>query len=182
MTIAARRKVARVGLDGSVRHRRRGADGPRPRPALYRRQLQRRPRRRRSPSPAAAPAPGRRRSGPRRRPSAQLTRLNAELLDGKRLGEGRNACETTSSYDQRPIEAWLDPSARPAEGQRVPADPRDPRRPVRRLRPAFLDRQSALRRRRLRRALGQPARLDLLRRGIRATSSTTPIPATTMTI
>jgi len=36
----------------------------------------------------------------------QLTRLNAELLDNKRLGEVQRI-EFTSSFDNRPIEAWL---------------------------------------------------------------------------
>ena len=46
-------------------------------------------------------------------------------------------------------------------------DPGDPRRSLRRLRPAFLDRLPALRGRRLCRALHQPARLHRLRPGLR---------------
>ena len=49
----------------------------------------------------------------------QLTRLNAELLDHKRLGEVRRI-ETASSFDQRPIEAWLTLPPGHAEGQRHP--------------------------------------------------------------
>ena len=50
----------------------------------------------------------------------QLTRLNADLLDSKALGEVRKIA-VTSSFDNRPIDAWLITAAglRP-QGQRVP--------------------------------------------------------------
>jgi dipeptidyl aminopeptidase/acylaminoacyl peptidase len=47
-----------------------------------------------------------------------FTRLNAELLDGKRLGEVRHL--TATSFDNRPIDAWLTLPPNRAEGQRVP--------------------------------------------------------------
>ena len=49
----------------------------------------------------------------------QLTRLNAELLDNKRLGEVRRI-ELASSFDSRPIEAWLTLPPNHSEGQRHP--------------------------------------------------------------
>jgi dipeptidyl aminopeptidase/acylaminoacyl peptidase len=49
----------------------------------------------------------------------QLTRLNTELLDNKRLGEVRRI-EVPSSFDQRPIEAWLTLPPEHQEGQRHP--------------------------------------------------------------
>jgi len=49
----------------------------------------------------------------------QLTRLNAETLDNKRLGEVRHVA-LTSSADQRPIDAWITLPPGYAEGQRVP--------------------------------------------------------------
>ena len=49
----------------------------------------------------------------------QLTRLNAELLDNKRLGEVRRI-EFASSFDSRPIEAWLTLPPSHSEGQRHP--------------------------------------------------------------
>jgi dipeptidyl aminopeptidase/acylaminoacyl peptidase len=49
----------------------------------------------------------------------QLTRLNAELLDGKALGEVR-LIETASSFDGRPIQAWLTLPPNHVEGQRHP--------------------------------------------------------------
>jgi dipeptidyl aminopeptidase/acylaminoacyl peptidase len=55
------------------------------------------------------------RSGARR----QLTRLNAELLDSKRLGEVQRI-EFASSFDSRPIEAWLTLPPSHSEGQRHP--------------------------------------------------------------
>jgi dipeptidyl aminopeptidase/acylaminoacyl peptidase len=48
----------------------------------------------------------------------QLTRLNAELLDGKRLGEVRPM--TASAFDNRRIDAWLTLPPGYASGQRVP--------------------------------------------------------------
>jgi len=49
----------------------------------------------------------------------QLTRLNAELLDGKRLGEVRRIA-LASSFDQRPIEAWITLPPEHRDGQRHP--------------------------------------------------------------
>ena len=49
----------------------------------------------------------------------QLTRLNAELLDNKRMGEVRRI-ELASSFDSRPVEAWLTLPPSHAEGQRHP--------------------------------------------------------------
>ncbi len=49
----------------------------------------------------------------------QLTRLNAELLDGKRLGEVRRIT-TPSSFDSRPVEAWLTLPPGHGDGQRHP--------------------------------------------------------------
>ena len=47
------------------------------------------------------------------------TRLNAELLDTKRLGENRHI-EVRSSVDQRPIDAWLTLPPNYVAGQRYP--------------------------------------------------------------
>jgi dipeptidyl aminopeptidase/acylaminoacyl peptidase len=55
------------------------------------------------------------RAGARR----QLTRLNGELLDSKRLGEVRHIA-VTSSVDQRPIDAWITLPPNYAPGQRYP--------------------------------------------------------------
>ena len=49
----------------------------------------------------------------------QLTRLNAELLDGKRLGEVRQIA-LASSFDQRPIDAWITLPPEHRDGQRHP--------------------------------------------------------------
>ncbi len=49
----------------------------------------------------------------------QLTRLNAELLDQKAMGSVRKI-PVTSSHDQRPIDAWLTLPPGYAERQRVP--------------------------------------------------------------
>ncbi|HVQ08244.1 MAG TPA: S9 family peptidase [Allosphingosinicella sp.] len=54
--------------------------------------------------------------GGARRP---LTRLNAELLDNKRLGEVRHI-QVASSVDQRPIDAWLTLPPNHVAGQRHP--------------------------------------------------------------
>jgi dipeptidyl aminopeptidase/acylaminoacyl peptidase len=48
-----------------------------------------------------------------------LTRLNAELLDSKRLGEVRHIA-VASSVDQRPIDAWLTLPPNYVAGQRYP--------------------------------------------------------------
>ncbi|MBV8685680.1 MAG: S9 family peptidase [Alphaproteobacteria bacterium] len=50
--------------------------------------------------------------------SRQLTHLNADLLGGKRLGEVRKIAVT--SFDNRPIDAWLTLPPSWREGQRVP--------------------------------------------------------------
>ncbi|WP_114954545.1 alpha/beta hydrolase family protein [Sphingosinicella terrae] len=55
------------------------------------------------------------RSGTRR----QLTRLNGELLDGKRMGEVREL-ELASSFDNRPIQAWLTLPPGHRDGERHP--------------------------------------------------------------
>jgi dipeptidyl aminopeptidase/acylaminoacyl peptidase len=49
----------------------------------------------------------------------QLTRLNSELLDNKRLGEVRHIA-VTSSFDNRPIDAWLTLPPNYVAGQRYP--------------------------------------------------------------
>jgi dipeptidyl aminopeptidase/acylaminoacyl peptidase len=49
----------------------------------------------------------------------QLTRLNAELLDNKSLGEVRRIA-ITSSADQRPIDAWITLPPNHVQGRRVP--------------------------------------------------------------
>jgi dipeptidyl aminopeptidase/acylaminoacyl peptidase len=49
----------------------------------------------------------------------QLSRLNAETLDNKRLGEVRRIT-LASSADQRPIDAWITLPPNYAPGQRVP--------------------------------------------------------------
>ena len=49
----------------------------------------------------------------------QLTRLNAELLDSKTLGEVR-AIETASSFDGRAVQSWLTLPPGHREGQRHP--------------------------------------------------------------
>ena len=49
----------------------------------------------------------------------QLTRLNSELLDNKRLGEVRHIA-VTSSFDNRPIDAWLTLPPNHVDGQRDP--------------------------------------------------------------
>ncbi len=111
------RKVARVGLDGSIRTVAEGLSGA----SLDR------------PytgggfsvsSDGAIAAP----SGSARRPAdialyrggvkRQLTRLNAELLDSKRLGEVRHL--TATSFDNRRIDSWLTLPPGWTEGRRVP--------------------------------------------------------------
>jgi dipeptidyl aminopeptidase/acylaminoacyl peptidase len=49
----------------------------------------------------------------------QLTRLNAELLDGKNLGEVR-MIEAASSFDGRPVQSWLTLPPSHRDGQRHP--------------------------------------------------------------
>ena len=111
------RKVARVGLDGSIRTVAEGLSGS----ALDR------PYTGGSYSVArdgAVAIP----SGSAQRPpdialvrngaKRTFTRLNAELLDGKRLGEVRHL--TATSFDNRQVDAWLTLPPNRAEGQRVP--------------------------------------------------------------
>jgi len=111
------RKVARVGLDGSVRTVAEGLSGS----ALDRPYTGGGFSVARDGSVAAPSGSALRpadvalyRGGTKR----QLTRLNAELLDSKRLGEVRHL--TATSFDNRPIDAWLTLPPTRAEGQRVP--------------------------------------------------------------
>jgi dipeptidyl aminopeptidase/acylaminoacyl peptidase len=111
------RKVARVGLDGSVRTAAEGLSGASlDRPytgggfsvardgsvAIM------------SGSPTRPPDVAVVRGGTKR----QLTRLNGELLDGKRMGEVRHIAAT--SFDNRTIDGWLTLPPGWSEGQRVP--------------------------------------------------------------
>ena len=158
--------VARVGLDG--KHARRsppawpaaGSTGPIPAASSAWRAMARSPsrmatRRSRRTSRSRAAAASRQPDPSQRRP---VRRQDAGAT---------SAARRSRRFDQRPIDAWIvtPPDFDPA--QEVPADPRDPRRTVRGLRPELLDRRSALRGGRLRRGLRQPARLDVLRRGVR---------------
>ncbi len=112
------RKVARVGLDGSVRpvaEGLTGADFDRPYTGGSFSVA-------RDGSVAVTAGSGTRppdvvliRNGARR----QLTRLNSELLDNKRLGEVRHIA-VTSAFDQQPIDAWLTLPPNYQEGQRYP--------------------------------------------------------------
>jgi dipeptidyl aminopeptidase/acylaminoacyl peptidase len=112
------RRVARVGLDGSVRNVAEGLSGS---------ELDR-------PYSGGAFSVARDgtlaiTSGSATRPAdialvragqaRMLTRLNNELLDHKRLGEVRRI-EAVSSHDNRPIEAWLTLPPNHVDGQRVP--------------------------------------------------------------
>lgn len=111
-------KVARVGLDGSVREVAEGLDGPsldRPYTGgsfsvsddgaiAY------------AGGTATRPADVRIARGGS---SRQLTRLNDDLLDHQRLGEVRRI-ETASSADGRTIEGWLTLPPNHADGQRHP--------------------------------------------------------------
>lgn len=95
----------------------------------------------------------------------RLTDLNANLLEAKTMAPVRKIAVTAP--DGRAIDAWLATPARAPAGTKGAVDPRDPRRPQQRLRPQLLHRCAALCRRRLCGAVDQPARLDLLRCGIR---------------
>ena len=98
--------------------------------------------------------------------SRRLTQLNAELFAGARARQGRGDLEHDPG--RRPPRPELaDPPARLRPVEDVSADPRDPRRPVRQLRPALRRGTAALCRGRLQRALLQSARQHELRRGIR---------------
>jgi len=72
------------------------------------------------------------RAGARR----QLTRLNADLLDNKSLGEVRHIA-VASSVDQRPIDAWITLRPPSPRGKRAPLILEIHGGPVRRLRPHF---------------------------------------------
>ncbi|HEX8622945.1 MAG TPA: S9 family peptidase [Allosphingosinicella sp.] len=111
------RKVARVGLDGSVRTVAEGLSGS----GLDRPYTGGSYSLARDGSLALSSGSARRppdvaliRGGAKR----ILTRLNAELLDGKRLGEVRHLAAT--SFDNRRIDGWLTLPPNRAEGQRVP--------------------------------------------------------------
>ena len=108
---AGKNRVTRVALNGSTRLVADGLAGQQPRPPLQRRRVQRRRRTTASRSPSATIA----------RPSdigiaegngavRRLTSLNADL-QSKSLGQMRKL-PVTSSYDQRPIDAWMVTAAR----------------------------------------------------------------------
>jgi dipeptidyl aminopeptidase/acylaminoacyl peptidase len=111
-------KVARVGLDGSIRTVAEGLDGADfDRPYTGGRFSVAR-----DGSIALTGGSATRppdvvlvRGGQRR----SLTRLNAELLDTKRLGQVRHIA-VTSSADQRPIDAWITLPPNYTEGQHYP--------------------------------------------------------------
>ena len=63
-----------------------------------------------------------------------LTTLNDDLLGNKTLGQVRELT-WKSSKDQRDIQGWIDHAAGLRQDEEVSADPRDPRRPLRGLRP-----------------------------------------------
>jgi dipeptidyl aminopeptidase/acylaminoacyl peptidase len=111
------RKVARVGLDGSVRTAAEGLSGG----SLDR------PYTGGSYSVSRDGAVAAMSGGATRPPDValfrggakrQLTRLNGELLDGKRMGEVRHL--TATSFDNRTIDGWLTLPPSWSEGQRVP--------------------------------------------------------------
>ncbi|HEY5723075.1 MAG TPA: S9 family peptidase [Allosphingosinicella sp.] len=111
------RKVVRVGLDGSIRTAAEGLSGSSlDRPytgggfSLARDGTIAAP----SGSAQRPPDVAVYRAGARR----LLTRLNAELLDGKRMGEVRQL--TATSFDNRPIDAWLTLPPSYSAGRRVP--------------------------------------------------------------
>jgi dipeptidyl aminopeptidase/acylaminoacyl peptidase len=111
------RKVARVGLDGSVRTVAEGLSGSAlDRPYTGGSFSVARDGTVAAPSGSAQRPPdvALYRGGARR----VLTRLNAELLDSKRLGEVRHL--TARSGDNREVEAWLTLPPSWSEGRRVP--------------------------------------------------------------
>lgn len=111
------RKVARVGLDGSVRTVAEGLSGSGiDRPYTGGGFSVARDGSVAAPSGSAQRPPdvALYRGGAKR----QLTRLNAELLDGKRLGEVRHIAAT--SFDKLPVDAWLTLPPTWTEGRRVP--------------------------------------------------------------
>ncbi|HEX2762723.1 MAG TPA: S9 family peptidase [Allosphingosinicella sp.] len=111
------RKVARVGLEGSVRTVAEGLSGAGlDRPYTGGGFSVARDGSVAAPSGSAQRPPDVAlfRAGAKR----QLTRLNAELLDAKRLGEVRHIAAT--SFDKLPVDAWLTLPPSWSEGQRVP--------------------------------------------------------------
>ena len=98
--------------------------------------------------------------------SRRLTRPQRRPARGARARHGRGDLEHVLGR-RAPRPGLADPPARLRPGEEVSADPRDPRRAVRQLRPALRGRDAALRRGRLRRPLRQPARQHQLRRGVR---------------
>lgn len=111
------RKVARVGLDGSVRIVAEGLSGSSlDRPYTGGGFSVSRDGAVAAPSGNALRPPdvALYRGGARR----QLTRLNLELLDSKRLGEVRQI--TATSFDSRPVDSWLTLPPGWTEGRRVP--------------------------------------------------------------
>lgn len=111
------RKVARVGLDGSVRTVAEGLSGASlDRPYTGGGFSVARDGALAAPSGNAQRPPdvALYRGGARR----QLTRLNAETLDSKRLGEVRRL--TARSFDNREVESWLTLPPNWSEGRRVP--------------------------------------------------------------
>lgn len=111
------RKVARVGLDGSVRTVAEGLSGSSlDRPYTGGGFSVSRDGAVAAPSGNALRPPdvALYRGGARR----QLTRLNLELLNSKRLGEVRQI--TATSFDSRPVDSWLTLPPGWTEGRRVP--------------------------------------------------------------
>jgi dipeptidyl aminopeptidase/acylaminoacyl peptidase len=111
-------KIVRVGLDGSIRSIAEGLDGAdfdRPYTGGSFTAARDGSIAMMSGSPVRPPDVVLVRGGQRR----ALTRLNAELLDNKRLGEVRHI-QVASSVDQRPIDAWLTLPPDYVAGQRYP--------------------------------------------------------------
>ena len=96
----------------------------------------------------------------------QLTHLNDGLLSGKTLGEVK-PLKVTSSFDQAGHRRVDRDAAELRSQQEVSADSGNPRRAVRRVRATLLDRLPAVRSGRLRGALHESARLDLVRPRVR---------------
>jgi dipeptidyl aminopeptidase/acylaminoacyl peptidase len=111
------RKVARVGLDGSVRTVAEGLSGAsldRPYTGGSFTVARDGSVATMSGSASRPPDVALVRGGAKR----ALTRLNAELLDGKRLGEVRRL--TAAAFDKRDIESWITLPPTWREGERVP--------------------------------------------------------------
>ncbi len=116
---------------------------------------------------AAKPAArrGERIAGPAPKPRL-LTDVNADLFSQRSLATVERL-ETKSKHDGRPIEASAGQTSGLRPSSKIPADPRDPRRPLRRLWPPFRHRKADLVVPRLPDRLRQPARLHQLRPGVR---------------